>query len=166
MGRALSHSLNVEQAAREICESARELFDARAAMLARLLPGEQRLEVVATAGDPGPALRAGVSIAPEMGIPWVAAREKRSVFTPDVLRDPRVTLTPELGACIGESEDRAMVCVPLHAQGSGGAGGRRPSPGRWTSRPGAGASCAPCSGSGAVGSRHSGSWSRGGLSGP
>ncbi len=118
MGQALSHSLNVERAAREICESARELFDARAAMLARLLPGEQRLEVVATAGDPGPAVRAGVSIAPEMGIPWVAAREKRSVFTPDVLRDPRVTLTPELAACIGESEDRAMVCVPLHAQGS------------------------------------------------
>ncbi|MEK7836344.1 MAG: GAF domain-containing protein, partial [candidate division NC10 bacterium] len=118
MGRALSHSLNVEQAAGEICESARDLFDARAAMLARLLPGEQRLEVVATAGDPGPALRAGVSIAPEMGIPWVAAREKRSVFTPDVLRDPHVTLTPELAACIGESADRAMVCVPLHAQGS------------------------------------------------
>ena len=108
MGRALSHSLNVEQAAREICESARELFDARAAMLARLLPGEQRLEVAATAGDPGPALRPGVPIAPEMGIPWIAAREKRSVFTPDVRHDPRVTLTPELAACIGESEDRAM----------------------------------------------------------
>jgi signal transduction histidine kinase/CheY-like chemotaxis protein/putative methionine-R-sulfoxide reductase with GAF domain len=115
--RLITGSLDPAEVGQAICDSVRTLFGAQSTFLLRVERASQGLALVATAGELGPGLQPGVVIPPGIGFPDVALRERRAVQTQDLLSDPRVRLTEEFRARFAQAPDRAVLCLPLMAQG-------------------------------------------------
>jgi len=116
--RVVSQSLDPAEVARRIADSVFTLFDAKVSTLFRLEPSSTDLVALAVSGDVGEELGPTVVFPHGTGVTGLAVRERRAVVTPDLLSDPRVTLTPEIRAAIQRAPYRAVLAVPLLAKDS------------------------------------------------
>ncbi len=131
VGRLLTESLDAAAVAQRIVDSVFTLFDAKVSALFRLEPSSMDLVALAVAGDMGEGFGRSIVLPHGIGVIGLAARERRPVFTPDLLDDPRVGLSPEVRAAIERAPYRAVLAVPLLARdkvvgaiGIGDTGGR------------------------------------------
>src|SRR5437879_6396995 len=90
----------------------------RVSTLFRLEPSSTDLVALAVSGDVGEELGPTLVFRHGTGVTGLAVRERRAVVTPDLLSDPRVTLTPEIRAAIQRAPYRAVLAVPLLAKDS------------------------------------------------
>ena len=118
VSRVVSQSLDPAEVARRIADSVFTLFDAKVSTLFRLEPSSTDLVALAVSGDVGEELGPTVVFPHGTGVTGLAVRERRAVVTPDLLSDPRVTLTPEIRAAIQRAPYRAVLAVPLLAKDS------------------------------------------------
>jgi signal transduction histidine kinase len=117
VSRVVSQSLDSAEVARRIADSVFALFDAKVATLFRLEPSSD-LVALAVSGDVGEELGPTLVFPHGTGVTGLAVRERQAVVTPDLLADPRVTLTPEIRAAIQRAPYRAVLAVPLLAKDS------------------------------------------------
>jgi GAF domain-containing protein/ActR/RegA family two-component response regulator len=110
VGRLFSGSLGADEVAQRIANSLRALLGAEASLVCRLDPGSGDLLGCSQSGD---ALDRNVVFPSGTGAIGVAVRERRPIVTPNLLTDPRVTLTPELRARIEAASYRSVLAVPL-----------------------------------------------------
>jgi signal transduction histidine kinase len=117
VSRVVSQSLDPTEVARRIADSVFTLFDAKVSTLFRLRPPAD-LVALAVSGDVGNEFGVTMVFPNGTGVTGLAVRERQAVFTPDLLADPRVTLTPEIRAAIERAPYRAVLAVPLLAKDS------------------------------------------------
>ncbi len=72
--------------------------------------------VVAVSGDTELSHRPEVVFPEAAGMIDLAVRDRQPVLTPDILMEPRVSLTPELRAAIEAAQYHAVLAVPLIVQ--------------------------------------------------
>src|SRR5205823_1117985 len=89
-----------------------DLLGSRGAALYRYEPETGGLRQLAVYGDHAGAMR-GVDMAPGEGVVGWAVAERKIVTTPDVLREPRVSLSPQLRERLAASGGYAVVGVPV-----------------------------------------------------
>ena len=118
VSRVVSQSLDPAVVARRIADSVFTLFDAKVSTLFRLEPSSTDLVALAVSGDVGEEFGPTMVFPHGTGVTGLAVRERRAVVTPDLLADPRVTLTPEIRAAIQRAPYRAVLAVPLLAKDS------------------------------------------------
>jgi PAS domain S-box-containing protein len=112
----LPQSLAVEEVGQRIADAVFAVLDVRVASVFGLDRGSGDPVVVALSGDTGPGLRPGVVFPDAAGMVGLAIRERQAVLTPNILTDPRVTLTPELREAIEHAQYHAVLAVPLLVQ--------------------------------------------------
>lgn len=112
----LPQSLAVEEVGQRIADSVFAVLDVRVAAVFGLDRGSGDLVVIALSGDTGPGLRRGIVFPDAAGMAGLAVRERQPVVTPNILTDPRVTLTRELRAAIEQAQYHAVLAVPLLVQ--------------------------------------------------
>ena len=118
VSRVVSQSLDPAEVARRIADSVFTLFDAKVSTLFRLEPSSMDLVALAVSGDVGEEFGRTLVFPHGTGVTGLAVRERQAVVTPDLLADPRVTLTPEIRAAIERAPYRAVLAVPLLAKDS------------------------------------------------
>jgi signal transduction histidine kinase len=118
VSRVVSQSLDPAEVARRIADSVFTLFDAKVSTLFRLEPSSMDLVALAVSGDVGEEFGPTLVFPHGTGVTGLAVRERQAVVTPDLLADPRVTLTPEIRAAIQRAPYRAVLAVPLLAKDS------------------------------------------------
>lgn len=84
-----------ETVAQRIVDEVRLLFRSIGALLCRLDRETGALEAIAVSGDVGLEYGVHMVFAPGMGTPGLAAHAPDPVLTPNVLNDPRITLSAE-----------------------------------------------------------------------
>ena len=114
---ALLESLAVREVTERIVTAVRELLGGTIAIVFERDPTTGTHTAVAASGADASAF-VGHSIPAEVGAIGLAAREQRPIVTPDVTADPRITLTTEVRTRTEASPMRAVVAVPLVAQGT------------------------------------------------
>jgi PAS domain S-box-containing protein len=119
VGRLVSRSLDLSDAAQRIANSIRELLGALAATLYRLDASSGDLVALASSDPEGLWQRPGeVLVLPSgIGLSALAVRERRGVVTADSPADPRISLSPEVRARLEQGPFRAALAVPLLAHG-------------------------------------------------
>jgi signal transduction histidine kinase/ActR/RegA family two-component response regulator len=116
VARLISQSLDCGEVGARIAESIRALLNARASALYRIDPVSGDSVALAVAGEPGPAFGNHLIFPRGTGMTGLAASERRAVVTPNLLTDPRVTLTPDIRARIESAPYRAVLAIPLITQ--------------------------------------------------
>jgi PAS domain S-box-containing protein len=114
-GRELASGLEPAQVARQIATSVVRVFDARHSTLYRLEREAGRLVCIAAAGSGHPEAWRGRSVRVGEGVVGRAAAEERSVWTPDVLADPKITLPDWTAERVRADGFRSMLAMPLKA---------------------------------------------------
>jgi GAF domain-containing protein/anti-sigma regulatory factor (Ser/Thr protein kinase) len=117
ISRLVSQSLETHEVAQRIVDGLPVLFEARTAGLYRLDATSDDLVSVAIAGDVGE--QAGETIVFPRGTSAIgfAVAQGHPVVSPDVLSDPRLTLTDDVRARIERSAYRSTLALPLVARG-------------------------------------------------
>ncbi|MGH8058368.1 MAG: GAF domain-containing protein, partial [Candidatus Entotheonellia bacterium] len=116
LARLLSESLDPAEVGQRIVDAIRPLLGAKSALLYQLEPrsGDLRLMAVCTDGtstlDVPQVMPQGTNVA------GLAVRERRPMVSPNILADPRLSLTPELRAYFGQLPPRTVLSVPLMLQ--------------------------------------------------
>ena len=112
IGRLISQSLDAERVGTTIVEAVSLLFRAPAAVLYRLEPDSKELVCITGVGlfDWSERLGRGV------GASGLAVSQRQPVISADILTDPRIALTAEVGAGVEDSPYRAVLAVPLMVQ--------------------------------------------------
>ncbi len=114
-GRELAGGLDPAEVARQIATSVVRVFAARHSTLYRLDRGAGQLVCIAAAGVGDPAEWHGRTVRLGEGTVGRAVAEERSVWTPDVLADPRSNL-PAWATDRARAEGfRSVLAVPLKA---------------------------------------------------
>lgn len=113
VARLISQSLDCGEVGARIAESIRVLLHARASALYRIDPASGDSVALAVAGEAGPAFGEHIVFPRGTGMTWLAASARRAVVTPNLLTDPRVTLTPDIRARIESAPYRAVLAIPL-----------------------------------------------------
>ena len=110
-------SLTVEAFMERVVGSIVQLFGASSALIRHLEP-DGTLVALARAGGAGPLTSERWRTYP-VGIGAVARAValRRAVWTPDVLTDPEIRLTPALREFYKTTADRAVLAVPLETRG-------------------------------------------------
>jgi signal transduction histidine kinase len=113
VGRLVSQSLDPDEVRRRIADSVRLMLGTTRAMLFRLNPVTDTLEVLAVSGDTAPSRRADAGA--EAEVVRLAVRDRRPVVTPDFRADPRLTPSPpdRVGREDGDTSQRAVLAAPL-----------------------------------------------------
>ena len=94
-----------------------QLFGASSAIIRHLEP-DGTLVALARAGGSGPlTLECWGTYPAGVGVVARAVTLRRAVWSPDVLADPEITLTPDLREFYKTTADRAVLAVPLEARG-------------------------------------------------
>jgi PAS domain S-box-containing protein len=114
-GRELAGGLEPAQVARQIAISVVRVFDARHSTLYRLERGTGRLVCIAAAGTGDPEAWHGRSVRVGEGAVGRALAEERSVWTPDVLTDPKITLPDWAAERVRADGFRSVLAMPLKA---------------------------------------------------
>ena len=114
-GRELASGLEPAQVARQIATSVVRVFDACHATLYRLEREAGRLVCIAAAGTGDPTAWHGRSVRIGEGVVGRAVAEERSVWTPDVLADPKITLPDWAAERVREAGFRSVLAMPLKA---------------------------------------------------
>src|SRR5438445_268547 len=112
IARELTGTLEAERIAELVTHGLVDLLGSRAAALYRYEPATGGLRQLAVYGDDAGAMR-GVDMAPGEGVVGWAVAERKIVTTPDVLREPRVSLSPQLRERLAASGGYAVVGVPV-----------------------------------------------------
>ncbi|MFZ1061728.1 MAG: GAF domain-containing protein [Candidatus Rokuibacteriota bacterium] len=116
VGRLLAQSLDVREVGQRIVDSVRRLFGVDYSILSRLEEGSGDLVIVASSGESSVPLPPGLVFPRGTAAIGLAVREGRSVASPDVLSDPRITLKPEIRGRIEQAGYGAVLAVPLLVQ--------------------------------------------------
>jgi GAF domain-containing protein/ActR/RegA family two-component response regulator len=116
LGRVLAQTLDPVAMAQEIADCVRALIGTHTSGLYRLEPGSGDMVAVAISGDAGPTQGRGIVFPRGTGVASLAAQERRPIITPNLLKDPRFTLTPEVRARIEQATYRSVLSVPLVAR--------------------------------------------------
>ncbi len=114
-GRELASGLEPAPVARQIATSVVRVFDARHATLYRLEREAGRLVCIAAAGAGHPTAWHGRSVRIGEGAVGRAAAEERSVWTPDILVDPKITLPDWAAERVRADGFRSVLAMPLKA---------------------------------------------------
>ena len=117
VGRLISQSLDPEVVAQRIADSVLGLFQANASALVLVAPDTGASVTAAASGHPSPLALSRAVLPPGLGTVGVAIRERSAVASPDILADPRITLTPELRARFEQAGFQAALAAPLLVQG-------------------------------------------------
>jgi len=117
IGRLLSERLDPDVVGTCIAESLRSLLGGRSAVVYRLDADSGNLLALAVSEEVS-ARDAGWRPARDVrsGVVGLAARERRTITSPDVLTDTRIEISTELRAHIEQGVDRAILAVPLLTQ--------------------------------------------------
>jgi PAS domain S-box-containing protein len=113
-GRELAGGLEPAEVARQIVTSIVRVFGVQRSMLYRLDRDANHLACIGEAG-PGDARWSGRTVAPGEGTVGRAVGEERSVWTPDVLSDPKIALPEWAAEQIQADGFRSVLAVPLKA---------------------------------------------------
>jgi signal transduction histidine kinase len=116
VSRVLSQSLEPAEVAQRIVTSVRTILHARSASVFRLDATRGDLIPVASSADAGPTW--GGHLPKGCGVGALAVRDRVPVFTPDVLTDERIVLTPEVRSRLERAQYRAILALPLLAHGN------------------------------------------------
>ncbi len=117
VARLLSETLDPDVVGQRIADTVRSLIAVESAALYRLEPGTGDLAMVAVSSGPRSTFE-WISLVPHgFGTVGAAVRERGTITTPAVLRDPRITLTADVRARIEKVQDRAILAVPLSVKG-------------------------------------------------
>ncbi|HXA95835.1 MAG TPA: PAS domain S-box protein [Candidatus Dormibacteraeota bacterium] len=114
-GRELAGGLEPAEVARHVASSVVRVFDAMHSTLYRLDRGAGRLVCIAAAGVGDPENWRGRSVPMGEGPVGRAAAEERSVWTPDVLADPKIQLPAWAAQQVRADGFRSVLAVPLKA---------------------------------------------------
>jgi len=112
-GRELAGGLEPAEVARQVASSVVRVFGAQRSALYRLEPDADRLVCIAAAGVGDPTRWHGQTFRMGEGTVGRAAAEERSVWTPDVLTDPKITMPVEVADRIRADGFRSVLAVPL-----------------------------------------------------
>jgi PAS domain S-box-containing protein len=115
--RMLSDSLDPALVAQRIADSLRELLSARVCTVYRTGERDEDLYGLAVSGDGGPSVGTDIRLLGGTGVVGVAVRERGPIATPNLLTDPRVSLDAEVRDRVEAATFRAVLAVPLIAQG-------------------------------------------------
>ncbi|MBI4608847.1 MAG: GAF domain-containing protein [Candidatus Rokubacteria bacterium] len=113
LGRLISQSLDPSDVGQRIADSIRGLCTAENSALYRMDPESGDLVALAVSGSVGPTFGQNLVFRRGTGVAGLAVRERRPVATPDLLTDPRITLTPEVRARVEKATYRSVLAVPL-----------------------------------------------------
>ena len=114
VAQSLTETLDMTAVGERIVTSVRKLFGVKTAIL-RLLQPDGSLRALASSGETFlQDSRVGV-ISDGMGIVGQAVAEGRSIWSRDVLNDPKIRLSDEMRDYHVQSGNRSMIAVPLHA---------------------------------------------------
>jgi two-component system, NarL family, sensor histidine kinase DevS len=105
VGRLLLHSLDSREIGQRIVDSVRGLVGAQRATLVQIERDSEALRVLAISGEEAFPLGTGVAS--------VAIRERRPLVIPDLLAEPRITLTADARVYLERVPMRAVLSVPL-----------------------------------------------------
>ncbi len=117
IARVLAESPDREVVARRIADGVRRLFGAPVATLHRTGPDPDGMAVLARGRGERDEPDWSRFMPPATGLLGLAMRERRAVFSPDILSDPRLAYTSEFRARIERGPVRAVLGVPLIARG-------------------------------------------------
>ncbi len=114
MAQSLTETLDMTAVGERIVTSMRELFGVSASTL-RLLQPDGSLRTLASSGE-GFSLSFGGDVLPAgTGLAGVAVAEGRSIWSADILNEPRIRLTDQMRDYQLRSGNRSMIAVPLRA---------------------------------------------------
>ncbi|HEV8640442.1 MAG TPA: GAF domain-containing protein [Methylomirabilota bacterium] len=113
IGRLLSRTLDPDAVAQHIADSLLRLLASQASAIHRVEPESGDLVILAAAGAVGPATSESLRFPRGTGLIGLVVRDRQPMTTPNVLHDPRVTLTAESRARIEAAPYRAALAVPL-----------------------------------------------------
>jgi PAS domain S-box-containing protein len=116
VARLVTESLDPEEVARRVADSACTLLKAQHAALYRIEPATGDLVLLALAGDVGPGIAPGLVLPAGAGVVGLAVKERRPVTTANVLATPRVSLPPGPRALFEHAPYRAVLAAPLVAR--------------------------------------------------
>jgi len=111
--RLLSETLDFETVAARILATISSLLRTQYPVIFHLEPVSGDLLTVAVHEGIVPVLREHTRLPRGVGVVGLAVRERRTVVTPNVLEDPRITFTPEFRAAVERAPYRAVFGVPL-----------------------------------------------------
>jgi PAS domain S-box-containing protein len=114
-GRELAGGLEPADVARQIATSVVRVFDARHSTLYRLERETGRLLCIAAAGIGDAEAWRGRSVMVGEGAVGRAVAEERSVWTPDVLADPKIALPDWAAEQVCAAAFRSVLAMPLKA---------------------------------------------------
>jgi GAF domain-containing protein len=113
VGRLISQSLDLQEVAQRVVTNLRSLVPMLRAALYRTAPTSDDLLLIADAMDAGMSITGNTGFARGEGVPGLALLERRLVFTPNLLTDARIRLSPERRAYWKSTRVRAVAAVPL-----------------------------------------------------
>jgi PAS domain S-box-containing protein len=117
VGRKLTGTLDIDEAAGQIVSAILGLFKARRSALFELESASGSLVCVAVAGERDPANWVGQRFGPGEGVVGRAVAERRPVWTSDLLADPRIVVPPWVRERARETGYAGVAAVPLTIQG-------------------------------------------------
>jgi PAS domain S-box-containing protein len=115
LAQTLSQTLDRDVVGERVADMARTLLRAKASILYRLT--DEGLVVAAVSGATGSGFVRGQVLPRDAGTAGVALRERRPVFTGDVLADDRAAMSPEREARPQRVGYRSVLAVPLALKG-------------------------------------------------
>ena len=118
-GRELAGGLEPADVARQIATSVVRVFAARHATVFRLEPEGGRLVCIAAAGAADAKSWHGRTVGLGEGAEGRAAAEERSVWTPDVLSDPKISLPEWAEDAVRAAGFRSVLAMPLKSGRAG-----------------------------------------------
>ena len=117
VGRMLSETLDLDVVGRRITDSVQSLLSLRRAVLYRLDPQSGELVVLARSADEQAARVGRLDRLPAgTGVAGRAVEDRVAVWTPDLLGDARIALSPVQRELLATSEHRAILGLPLIVQ--------------------------------------------------
>ena len=112
LGRELTGTLQTERIADLVTHGLLDLLGVQSSAVFRFEPEDGTLHEIASHG-PASSIARGLVLRPGEGIAGLAVADRKVVVTPDVLREPRLTHTPEQRALLARHGIRAMIGIPL-----------------------------------------------------
>jgi signal transduction histidine kinase/CheY-like chemotaxis protein/uncharacterized protein YigA (DUF484 family) len=116
LGRLLSQSLDFDAVVSQIVESVRTLLGVKAALLFTYEPRSGDLVALAGSGDVRARLEPPVVFPKGTNVVGFAVQERRPIFSPDALADPRFPADPAAHTLLDASPDRTILALPLLVQ--------------------------------------------------
>ena len=117
VGRDLSETLDLSQAADRVVSVVLRLFGVRYAVLYRLDPLSGALVCVSAAGFREPNNWVGTVLPPGTGVSGRAVTDGGPIWSADPLSDPRITVPEWVVEQVGGDEGRVTAAVPLISRG-------------------------------------------------